>query len=134
MTDIVLKPCPACGNTDYRYAFSMIDFFVETASAVPNLLSQGTNVVAIGRIIATVGSGLGIFSLPKLFYQEVFEEIESTPLLRCKHCQRRVIMCPKCGEFLMLKATPKTAELIECSNCNAQFGHCESSDEFDDCM
>jgi hypothetical protein len=131
MQDIKLKPCPACGKTDYRYAYSMAEFLVETASAAPALLSQGMNAVAIGRIIASAGSGLGIFSLPKLFWQEVVDDVESTPLLVCKHCQRRVIMCPKCSEYMLLDATPGTAELIECPNCRARFGHCEKMPEFD---
>jgi len=86
----LLQPCPRCGKEDYSYGFSLIALLSETALAALPLLSQGISTLAVGRIIASGGSNLGIFSVPKVFWQGVVEGVPDSPLLRCNCCQSLV--------------------------------------------
>ena len=133
MTTEKLQPCPYCGKLDYEYGSSLLKFFGETAKALPNLLANGIDPkkILIGIIVSPPSSGMGIFSLPILFYQGVFKDLDGHPLLRCKHCDHAVIACIKCSSFMLLEREPGTAELIECPNCKAKFQHCEQDDDFD---
>lgn len=121
-----LKPCPYCGKTHYVYGFSMISFFGETLTAIPTSLN-----LLVARIITSGGHGMGIFSLPKSFYQGFFLDLDGDPLLRCTHCNSLVIACHKCDEFMLLERQPKTAELVECISCKARFQPTESDVIYD---
>ena len=128
MTDIsTLEPCPRCGKLEYTYGFSFMEFLGETLRSVPEAVSPG----AIARVLTSVDAGLGIFSVPKSFYQAVFLELDGHPLLRCKHCNAAVVACIKCGFFMLLERKPGTAELVECPTCKARFQLTERDDTFD---
>lgn len=124
-----LKPCPYCNNTNYEYGWSFAEYIVETAATYAKF--KFGNVAAIGKIVSSGGSGLGVFSIPKLFYQGVVLGLDGNPLLRCKHCNHPVVCCHKCENFMVLERNPGVAELTECPFCQAQFQVSETNDEFD---
>lgn len=124
-----LKPCPYCRKIDYEYGWSFANYAIESAMAFAHVKISG--VTAVGKFVKSGGSGLGLFSLPKLFYQGVFLGLDGNPLLRCRHCNHPVICCHKCNNYMVLERHPETAELIECPFCRAQFQACENNNEFD---
>ena len=112
-----LQPCPYCGKLDHEYGTSILKFFWETISEVSQRLIGGgfdPKTLLIGIILSPLSSGMGILSLPLLFYQGVFKDLDGHPLLRCKHCDHAVIAFIKCSSFMLLEREPGTAELIEC--------------------
>lgn len=128
-----LKPCPYCRKTKYVYDANLIQFLGETLKTVFTSATNpaGGNLAIAARVISSGGSGMGVFSLPKLFYQGIFQDLDGHPLLRCTHCNSSVVACYKCGEFMLLERKPKTAELIECVACDCRFQTCERDETFD---
>lgn len=125
-----LKPCRNCNKTDYEYGSSLVRFGAENLVAYAEIKLGG----AVGKFVGTGGAGMGILSLPKLFYQGVFLGLDGNPLLRCRHCNNFVVCCHKCDSYMTLERHPGTAELIECPFCKAKFQTCERDDKFDELL
>jgi hypothetical protein len=130
MTDVEMRirclrpPCPNCEHQEYRYGFNFLSFIAESANAVPAIIRDGLDPKTIGLIIAGAGSGLGVFSMPRVIYN-VATGVQEMPLLLCEHCRNFVIVCPSCATALLLKEEPGTGALIECQHCKKRFSHCE---------
>jgi hypothetical protein len=123
-----LKPCPNCKHEDYEYGFSFLRYAGEAAEVAARVYVQDPTV--IGHVIKARGAGLGVFSLPRLFYNGVFLGLDGDPLLVCSHCKSFVVRCHKCHSFMILDDYPGTAELVECGGCKVRFQPSESTDEF----
>jgi len=124
-----LESCPNCGKIDYQYGFGFLGLLSETAgTAITAWLDPK---VLVGKVLSNSWSGLGLLSVPKQFYEDLFEDMGGDPLLRCKHCRNIVCRCCKCHTFFLLERAPKTAEAVECPVCKKKFHPSERSDDFD---
>lgn len=122
---VIYGLCPTCGKDDFDYGRTVMNLLGESIKALPALTVSGGPLL-IGTLVATGGSGLGIFSIPKDFYQSVFLKIPNSPVLVCTHCRTLAITCPGCKAFLALEQYPGVAVLINCPECKLRFGHCDN--------
>lgn len=110
-----LNPCPFCGERNYRYQKNSVQSFIEHLPGIINPFSNKNPA----------------FLLVKSFKQEIIDQIQSVPLLQCKHCLSTVVVCPKCEYITILKESPAMTEIINCKSCKLGFTICERSSEFD---
>lgn len=124
----VLQPCPYCGCNRISYGFSLWEEIKR-----PFDLKKTAVAVAGGptAIVVTAWAPL-LLGFLKSIKNEVLDDIPTTPLLRCCHCFRFLVVCPSCEQMLGLgEDQPALGSLLECQQCKARFAHCEKLDSFD---
>jgi len=122
-----LDACPVCGRAEYQYGYRLLEDLRQGVD-LPSLVAG----VASGSLATVSESGGGfLVGLLKTFKQDVIDGVPQVPLLRCAHCCTLTVVCPTCHRMMALQGQPQTGALLRCGSCQAGFGHCERSDDFD---